>query len=109
MSLRGRLAAVCSFAIAMLAFPPAGAELVAALSNHLVAISTGFSGTDVLLFGAIDGTGDVVVVVRGPESVATCIARVGISASRSTRPTCPSPTSQDIGRFPPSAAADPGS
>jgi uncharacterized protein (TIGR02186 family) len=71
MSLRGRLAAVCSFAIAMLAFPPAGAELVAALSNHLVAISTGFSGTDVLLFGAIDGTGDVVVVVRGPESVAT--------------------------------------
>lgn len=49
----------------------AKAQLVAALSNHLVAITTGFSGTDVLLFGAIDGTGDVVVVVRGPESVAT--------------------------------------
>ena len=44
---------------------------MAALSNHLVAISTGFSGTDVLLFGATDGTGDVVVVVRGPESVVT--------------------------------------
>ena len=71
MSPRRRLAAACAFAIAMLALPPAGAELVAALSNHLVAISTGFSGTDVLLFGATDGTGDVVVVVRGPESVAT--------------------------------------
>ncbi len=71
MSLRRRLAVACAFAIAALAFPPAGAELVAALSNHLVAISTGFSGTDVLLFGATDGIGDVVVVVRGPESVAT--------------------------------------
>ena len=71
MSLRRRLVVTCVFAIAMLAFPPARAELVAALSNHLVAISTGFSGTDVLLFGAIEGSGDVVVVVRGPESVAT--------------------------------------
>lgn len=40
--------------------------LVADLSNHLVAITTGFSGTDVLLFGATDGPGDIVVVVRGP-------------------------------------------
>ena len=41
--------------------------LVADLSNHLIAITTGFHGTDVLLFGATDGEGDVVVVVRGPE------------------------------------------
>lgn len=40
--------------------------LVADLSKHLVAITTGFAGTDVLLFGAVDGEGDVVVVVRGP-------------------------------------------
>ena len=40
--------------------------LVADLSNHLVAITTGFTGTDVLLFGATDGPGDIVVVVRGP-------------------------------------------
>jgi uncharacterized protein (TIGR02186 family) len=71
MSLRRRLVAVCAFTIALLPLVPAKAQLVAALSNHLVAISTGFSGTDVLLFGATDGTGDVVVVVRGPESVAT--------------------------------------
>lgn len=41
--------------------------LVADLSNHLVAITTGFTGTDVLLFGATDGPGDVVIVVRGPS------------------------------------------
>ena len=45
---------------------PARAQLVADLSEHLIAITTGFVGTDVLLFGAIDGPGDVVVVVRGP-------------------------------------------
>ncbi len=41
--------------------------LVADLSSHLVAITTGFSGTDVLLFGATDGAGDIAVVVRGPS------------------------------------------
>lgn len=40
--------------------------LVADLSEHLVAITTGFSGANVLLFGAIEGDGDVIVVVRGP-------------------------------------------
>jgi uncharacterized protein (TIGR02186 family) len=41
--------------------------LVADLSQHLVAITTGFSGADVLLFGAVEGQGDVVVVTRGPD------------------------------------------
>ncbi|MFL2770699.1 MAG: TIGR02186 family protein [Rhodospirillaceae bacterium] len=40
--------------------------LVADLENHLVAITTGFTGTDVLLFGATDGPGDLVILVRGP-------------------------------------------
>jgi uncharacterized protein (TIGR02186 family) len=41
--------------------------LVADLSDHLVAITTGFAGTEVLLFGAVEGSGDVVVTVRGPS------------------------------------------
>jgi uncharacterized protein (TIGR02186 family) len=41
--------------------------LVADLTSHLVAITTGFTGTSVVLFGATDGIGDVIVVVRGPE------------------------------------------
>jgi uncharacterized protein (TIGR02186 family) len=54
--------------LALLASAPQGrAEpLVADLSNHLIAITTGFTGTDVLLFGAIDRPGDVVALVRGP-------------------------------------------
>lgn len=46
---------------------PAAEPLVADLSKHLVAITTGFAGTDVLLFGAVEGEGDVAVVVRGPN------------------------------------------
>lgn len=41
--------------------------LVADLSDHFVAITAGFTGTDVLLFGAVDEDGDIAVVVRGPE------------------------------------------
>ena len=49
---------------------PAGAvePLVADLSDHLVAITTGFTGTELLLFGSIDEDGDVIVVVHGPTS-----------------------------------------
>ena len=57
--------------VAWLAGPAAVAaphddSLVADLSNHLVAITTGFAGATVVLFGAVEGDGDVVVVVRGP-------------------------------------------
>lgn len=45
--------------------------LVADLSDHLVAITAGFTGTDVLLFGAVEGEGDVAVVIRGPEKDVT--------------------------------------
>jgi uncharacterized protein (TIGR02186 family) len=48
---------------------PAHAQaLVADLTSHLIAITTGFTGTDVVLFGAIESDGDVIVVVRGPET-----------------------------------------
>lgn len=41
--------------------------LIADLSEHLVAITTGFAGSEVLLFGAVDMPGEVVVVVQGPR------------------------------------------
>jgi uncharacterized protein (TIGR02186 family) len=63
-----RLAASLAVAFVACLPVPLGADLVAALSNHLVAITTGFTGTDVLLFGTTDGKGDVAVVVRGPEN-----------------------------------------
>ncbi|MDV7340417.1 TIGR02186 family protein [Terasakiella sp. A23] len=48
--------------------PMVSDEIVAALDDHLVAIDTGFSGSKVLLFGATEGEGDVVVIVRGPSN-----------------------------------------
>ncbi len=42
-------------------------DLVVDLSSPVVRITTGFAGTDMLLFGAKSGEGDVVVVVRGPD------------------------------------------
>ncbi len=55
-------------AVAALASPAARAQqVIADLSRHLVAITTGFAGAEVLLFGAVDGEGDVIVTVRGPE------------------------------------------
>lgn len=48
--------------------PQAQAQpLVADLSDHLIAINTAFTGTEVVLFGAVDGPGEVAVVVMGPE------------------------------------------
>lgn len=56
-------------------------ELFADLSNHLIAISTAFTGTDVVLFGAVAEEGDIAVVVRGPSQnviVRRMVERVGI-------------------------------
>jgi len=46
-------------------------QLVADLSSHLIAITTGFTGTEVVLFGTTDGAGDVAIVVTGPRGPAT--------------------------------------
>ncbi|SMH55644.1 TIGR02186 family protein [Azospirillum agricola] len=46
-------------------------QLVADLSSHLIAITTGFTGTEVVLFGTTDGAGDVAIVVTGPRVPAT--------------------------------------
>lgn len=54
--------------LAGLTLPARAVPLVADLSSHLVAITTGFTGSEVMLFGAIETAGDIVVVIRGPES-----------------------------------------
>lgn len=58
---------LCLLVAGGLVLPARATGLVADLSSHLVAITSGFAGVDVLLFGAVEGPGDVVVVVRGPE------------------------------------------
>ncbi len=73
----------------------AAASLVADLSNHLIAITTGFTGTEVLLFGAKEGPGEVVVIVRGPTSTVAVrkksrVAGIWMNTDRVTFSTVPS-------------------
>jgi uncharacterized protein (TIGR02186 family) len=76
--------------------PAAQAQtLVADLSNHLVRITAGFTGAEVLLFGATDGQSDVIVVVRGPDETAIVrrksrIAGIWVNAERMIFPRMPS-------------------
>ena len=65
------LVALLVLVAALVAAVRAQSPLLADLSKHFVAITTGFAGTDVLLFGAIEGPGDVVVVVRGQNTPIT--------------------------------------
>ncbi|SLN28861.1 TIGR02186 family protein [Oceanibacterium hippocampi] len=49
----------------------AAAPLLTDISSHLVSVTSSFTGTDLLIFGAIDTVpdaprGDIVIVVRGP-------------------------------------------
>lgn len=64
---RAALALAVLAAAAALASGARAQQVIADLSRHLVAITTGFAGAEVLLFGAVDGEGDVIVTVRGPE------------------------------------------
>jgi uncharacterized protein (TIGR02186 family) len=68
--MRALLAALLC-ALAGVATHSAAQPLIADLSSHTIRISTGFSGTELLLFGATEGDGDVVVVLRGPDASAT--------------------------------------
>lgn len=86
------LAATLAVAFAMSA---RAQQLVADLSSHLIAISTGFTGTEVVLFGATDGPGDVAVVVTGPRVPVTVrrkhrVVGVWINGSSAVFPQTPS-------------------
>lgn len=48
--------------------PAAASPLLVDLSEDAIEISTGFSGAELLLFGAKEPGGDVVVVIRGPAA-----------------------------------------
>lgn len=55
------------FGALFLAAPAAAQSIVVDLSTREVAISTGFTGAELLLFGATEGSGDIVVTVEGPR------------------------------------------
>ena len=65
----GRRLSIAALACSVVVYwaPPGVAEpVVADLSKYVISIDSGFTGTDVLLYGAVEDEGDLVVVVRGP-------------------------------------------
>lgn len=66
-----RFALSALFLVSLWPAAAAAEELVADLSDHLVEITMGFEGVELLLFGAVEGEGDVVVLVHGPAEDVT--------------------------------------
>ena len=62
-----RLLVVLGLAVLPGGAAPRAQALVADLSHHLIAITTAFVGTNVVLFGTAEGGGDIVVIVHGPR------------------------------------------
>jgi uncharacterized protein (TIGR02186 family) len=64
-------------ALVLFAVPASAAEnLVSGLSQDVVQITSNYTGTDLTVFGAVEqppagGIGDIVVVVRGPQTMMT--------------------------------------
>jgi len=96
---RGRyrqgFAALFFLGLALAAGPVRGDAIVADLSNHLIAITGGFTGASVVLFGARDGPGDIIAVVKGPEREMTVwrkgkIAGIWVNAESMTFANVPS-------------------
>lgn len=59
-------ATLCALILVSSSANAAKDALVADLSEHFIEITAGFTGARVLLFGAFEGDGDVVVIIRGP-------------------------------------------
>ncbi len=90
-----RLGCAVLLLLALAAGPARGDAIVADLSSHLIAISTGFTGASVVLFGATDGPGDIIAVVRGPEREMTVwrkgkVAGIWVNAESMTFTNVPS-------------------
>jgi uncharacterized protein (TIGR02186 family) len=68
--------------------------LVADISSHAITLSTRFEGTQLMLFGARNDAGDVVVVVRGPARKAVVrkkerVFGIWVNRDSETYPTIP--------------------
>jgi uncharacterized protein (TIGR02186 family) len=64
----GRLGAGAVLLGLMLAATARAQALTADLSSHVIGITTGFVGANLVLFGSTDRPGDIAVVVRGPPA-----------------------------------------
>jgi uncharacterized protein (TIGR02186 family) len=66
-----RHAAAIALAMPLTAGSAGAQTLSADLSSHVIGITTGFVGANLVLFGSADRPGDVAVIVRGPATEIT--------------------------------------
>jgi uncharacterized protein (TIGR02186 family) len=59
---------VLTFLLALGAVRAGAQTLSADLSSHVIGITTGFVGADLVLFGSTDRPGDIAIIVRGPPT-----------------------------------------
>ncbi len=64
----GRIGACIVMAWLALTIAARAETVVADLSEHQIKITTGFAGTELLLFGVADSPGDIIVTVSGPDN-----------------------------------------
>jgi uncharacterized protein (TIGR02186 family) len=67
------------------AAPAQAKDIVADLVVHRIEITSGFSGAELVLFGAIEGKGDVITVVRGPYTPAGEVVNGTVEVRRKMR------------------------
>jgi len=60
--------AVILLGLLLFGAPVKAQTLTADISSHIIGITTGFVGADLVLFGSADIPGDIVVIVRGPST-----------------------------------------
>jgi len=62
---------ILSLSITLAAVTAQAQTLTADLSSHVIGITTGFVGANLVLFGSTDRPGDIAVIVRGPSTEMT--------------------------------------
>ncbi|MGE3623037.1 MAG: TIGR02186 family protein, partial [Bdellovibrionales bacterium] len=69
--MKGRGLLVALLLLLLPAAAHAESEIVADISSHVVAVTTGFTGAELIVFGSIREVGDIAIVIEGPKGKAT--------------------------------------
>ena len=77
-------------ALLLIATPVSAEQLVSGISQDLIQITSNYTGSDIVVFGAVEGElnpdnrtpRDVVVVVRGPDTSINVRRRDRVAAAR---------------------------
>lgn len=85
---------LAAFVLALAPRPALAQSLIADLSDHVIRITTMFTGGEVVLFGTVDGDGELAVVVTGPRGPVTVrqkdrLAGVWVNRKNLTFPQAP--------------------